>query len=208
MEYRIDNKKINIKNLRLIGSGSEGNVYKYKRYALKIKYGDELGLSYDDCAYMIHTRTSNILLPKGIFYKNDRYAGYTTRYISSINDFNLSLLKRDELINKVLLPIDEDLRILSKRHILLNDVSPQNTIKSRSIFLIDPGCYTKDDSLKENIVDEINREEVRNLLNILINQELKKDKLSFEIEKCNNFSYYIKENISDNKNIKELVKKI
>lgn len=207
MEYRIDNKKINIKNLKLIGSGSEGNVFKYRSYALKIKHNDELGLSYDDCFYMMHTRTSNILLPKGIFYKNGRYSGYVTKYIPKGNNFNLTDLKSSDLVSKVLLPLDEDLRVLAKRNILLSDVSTDNIAKNKSLFLIDPGCYTITYDLKSRSINELNREEVRCLLNTIINQELRKYKLSYEIGECDNFSYYMKENINDDLSVKEFVLK-
>lgn len=207
MEYKVDNKKINIKNLRFLGSGCEGEVFKWKNYALKIKYNDTIGLSYDDCHYMRNIATSNILMPKGIFYSNNRYSGYTTRYISHISNFNLIDVPKDYLINNILIPIEEDLRILSNRKVTLSDLTLSNTIKNDSLYLIDPGSYVVLKDLSSESINSINLEELRDYLNTLINQELKKYKLNYEIGECDSFSYYIKNEISNNLSIKEYILK-
>lgn len=208
MEYRLDNKKINIKNLKVIGSGVEGASFKYRGYALKVKYNDKIGLSYDDCKYMIGTRTSNILLPKAILYKNDKYIGYATKYIHSLNNFKLTEISKEELINNILIPIEKDIRIISNRNILLNDISYSDTIKSRSLYIIDPGSYAIINDMDSSIIESYNYKEIRKLINYMIYLELKKYKNCNSFIKTNDyFSYYIKNNVPDNKSIKEYILK-
>ncbi len=212
MEYRIDSKKVRINegNLKLLGSGIEGNVYKYRDYALKIKSTNNLGLSYEDAKYMIGTRTNKILLPKGILYINNRYSGYVTKYVSSIGNYKLIDLTKEELINTVILPIEEDILSISSKNILINDLKEEDTIINElGLYILDPGSFTIMRDIDEEDIKKLNILQVKELIDMIVNLELKRNKLNNLLDDniSDILSDYYESVLPKNVSIKEYVKK-
>lgn len=219
MEYKLDSRKIKFResNLKLLGQGVEGRVYRYKDMALKLKDNDLIGLSYENAKYMSNIRTTRILLPKNIFYKNNHYAGYTTKYVGKSNSFKLIDLEKEKLINHIIIPIEEDIELLSNKQILLNDISIDDVIANNSLYIIDPGSYTKMTDLDKITLTSININQFNNLLVKIISLELKRTKqnpraiILFREELLKNedyFSSFVDELLPKNASIKELVKRI
>jgi len=79
MGYRLDSKNINLKGLKKIGTGKNGDVYKYKGQALKIFKSDSEHLNEETARILTSIHTDRILLPKNLLYYNNTFKGYTLK---------------------------------------------------------------------------------------------------------------------------------
>ena len=169
-----------------------------------------MGLSYEDAKYMIGTRTNKILLPKGILYINNRYSGYVTKYVSSIGNYKLIDLTKEELINTVILPIEEDILSISSKNILINDLKEEDTIINElGLYILDPGSFTIMRDIDEEDIKKLNILQVKELIDMIVNLELKRNKLNNLLDDNigDILSDYYESVLPKNVSIKEYVKK-
>lgn len=221
MGYRINKKEIDLNKLQKIAQGKRGYVYRLEKTALKVLENEELNecIDGDTAKYLSGLRTDKILLPKNLLFYNNTFKGYTLKLVSQKpRSKNIISIPKNDFIRNVK-ELEEDVRVLSSKQVLLNGIDPKNTIFNGSLYLSDPSRYTifKTDNI-ENL-ENLNKYQLYILLQALIIQDLRKanvqnDKIQalkglLEMkEPDTECSAYFDEIIDDHSNIKELVKKI
>lgn len=221
MGYKLDEKDIKItkKNLKKIGTGVTGDVYKYKNNALKIFKKDGVPIDYYTSEYLTGISTNRILLPRNLLFYNNVFAGYTYKLISKRGTGNrMIMLPTDELIENTSI-IEKDIETLSNKKVLLNGIEPSNTIFNGRLYLTDPTGYSILDIMSTEELEKLNKYQFHLLLTTLITQELRKNNFSSKTEKeikellemkdsTINTSEYLKDLLIDNDNFKQFVKRM
>ena len=115
--------------------------------------------------------------------------------------------------------LERDIELLSTKRVLLNGISPDNTILNGEIYLSDPSKYTILDVQQTDELEKINKFQLHLLLGELITLELHRENFSpatinriKEIlnlrDNDENSSTYFQELIDGQENIRQMVKKI
>lgn len=156
MKILVDNQEVETNDLKIIGDGNEGVVYKYHNSALKVykesnnKFEKILNpkvkriIDYDDIQKFLELKTSRILLPRKIIYKLEDgcgyYGGYSTNLINNIiSPSNMwetlpDYLKKEEEV------ILKDLELLNENNIAIYDFdSSGNFLYNGKMYFIDAG---------------------------------------------------------------------
>lgn len=222
MGYRLDNKDVKITGKRLtkIGNGTTGNVYRYKNQALKIFNPDkELPIDVQTASYLASISTSRVLLPKNLLFYNHQLRGYTYKLVSKKkNARSLINLPKDELIGNIAI-LERDIERLSRKQVLLNGISPENSIFNGHIYLTDPSRYSVLDLFSTEELEKLNKYQLHLLLSSLIITDMRKAcfdssqeaqlKELLDIRDVNeNSSDFFADIMTGNDDIVQLVKKI
>ena len=222
MGYKLDDKDIKLtgKNLKKIGTGKTGDVYKYKNSALKIfKKEKDTPIDYYTADYLTGISTNRILLPRNLLFYNNAFKGYTYKLVSKKGTGNrMIMLPTDELIEDVSI-IEKDIEVLSNKQVLLNGIEPDNTIFNGRLYLTDPTGYTMLDIMSTEELERLNKYQFHLLLIMLITQELKKNNFSSNTvtevkellemkDSSDNTSDYLKGLLEDNDTFKQFVKRM
>ena len=222
MGYRLDNKDVKITGKRLtkIGNGTTGNVYRYKNMALKIFNPDqEPPIDVETASYLAKISTSRVLLPKNLLFHNHHLRGYTYKLVNKKgNGKTILTLPKDELIGNVAI-IERDVERLSRKQVLLNGISPENSIFNGSLYLVDPSKYSILEIFSTEELERLNKYQLHLLLSALITSDLRKINTDNELENQikelldirdinENSSDFFADILSGNENIKQLMKKM
>lgn len=222
MGYRLDNKDVKITGKRLtkIGNGTTGNVYRYKNMALKIFNPDkEPPIDIETATYLKGIHTSRVLLPKKLLFYNNHLSGYTYRLVSKRNNGrSIITIPKGELIGNLTI-LERDVARLSRKQVLLSGISPENSIFSDNLYLVDPSRYSILDIFSTDELERLNKYQLHLLITSLIALELKRnstdnteeDKIRelLDLKDVNeNSSDFFNDIVSGNDSIKELVRKI
>ena len=223
MGYKLDDKDIKLtkKNLKKIGTGVTGDVYKYKSSALKIfKKDKDTPIDPYTADYLTSISTNRILLPEKLLFYNNAFKGYTYKLVSKKGMGNrMIMLPKDELIEDTLI-IEKDIETLSNKQVLLNGIEPSNTIFNGKLYLTDPTSYSVlDDIMSTEELERLNKYQYHLLLTILITQELRKNNFSSHIvsevkellemkDATDNTSDYLKDLLGDSYTFKQFVKRM
>lgn len=124
----------------------------------------------------------------------------------------------DELIRNVEI-IEEDIKTLSDKKVLLNGINPENTTFNGKLYLTDPSKYRILDIGSTEELEKLNNYQFYILLTNLIIKELNKSHISAStIQRMKEllslkddsiyYSDYLGEILEDNSSIKTLIKKI
>ena len=124
----------------------------------------------------------------------------------------------DELIRNVEI-IEEDIKTLSDKKVLLNGINPENTTFNGKLYLTDPSKYRILDIGSTEELEKLNNYQFYILLTNLIIKELNKSHISAStIQRMKEllslkddsiyYSDYLEEILEDNSSIKTLIKKI
>lgn len=222
MGYRLDNKDVKITGKRLtkIGNGLTGNVYRYKNMALKIFNPEkEPPINIETASYLTTISTSRVLLPKSLLFYNHNLRGYTYKLVHKKScGRSIITLPKDELIGNIAI-MERDIERLSRKQVLLNGISPENTIFNGNLYLVDPSRYSILDIMSTEELEHLNKYQLHLLLSTLITTDLRR--LSYDssqevqmkelldIRDINeNSSDFLADIMSGSDNIKQLVKKI
>ena len=222
MGYYIDGKSIEIDNKRIIGQGKKGNVYKYDQdTAIKVfKDGQDTPIDENTAEELSKISTDRIILPKSLLFYNNAFRGYTYRLVPKIGSGKrIIMLSKTDLVQDIRV-LESDVETLSKQRVLLNGITPENTIFNGELYLTDPTGYRKlEDGVLESI-EELNKLQLHLLLIKLITTELNNDK-RFSSEVKNNIktllsmknenmdsSEFLSSIIYQNDSIKEFAKKM
>ena len=219
MPYRIGSKEITFDNRNLVGYGKNGNVYKYRKDAIKVFPNGDVPstlLDVDTCSKLCDISTNCILLPKNIVYYNNNFSGYTLKLVKRGNNKSIINMDKDDLVSNVK-GIERDVELLSKKGVLLDGILPENVIISDKIYITDPSKYIIIDSDK-NSLSSFNSYQIHLLLSNLVLSSLKKTDIKpNELRKLKRLLLSKKENlkssdffnylIDKDNNIKEYVKK-
>lgn len=164
-----------------IGKGSEGIVYRIGNTTYKIYYKNALedyfGKKKKYHEYLMTLNTKQIILPtESIYDEFGEYIGYTAQYVkgNKVNKTGLGSLKKEDIIKNLDI-LEEDIRNLSKKFVIMADVKPYNYMfdkKEKKMTIIDPGRYksfaltTREDNLTQNnqqfqeLIFELIREDI------------------------------------------------
>ena len=114
--------------------------------------------------------------------------------------------------------LEDDIKELSKKKVLLNDIVPQYTLYNGDLYLVNPAKYSILDA-DSNSIERINKFQLHQLITELISRELNKQncpqyaikhlkelmRLRDEDQNTSDFLYDL---MGEQKNIKQFVKKI
>lgn len=221
MGYRLENKPVDLsglKELTFVPSQKAGDVYRFRNYAIRIFQNGEKVIDEDTARYLTTITTDRIILPrKLLFYKNN-FAGYTMKLVSQKGSGKkIITTPKDEFIDSIEV-LEDDIKELSQKKVLLNDITPQYTLYNGELYLVNPSKYSLFEANTDSI-ESINRFQLHQLVTELISMELKKDNftqpfikhlkelmsLKDEDQKTSDFLYDL---MADQKNIKQFIKKI
>lgn len=222
MGYKLDEKDIKLtkKNLKKIGTGRTGDVYKYKNSALKVfKKENDTPIDYYTADYLTGISTNRILLPQKLLFFNNAFRGYTYKLVSKKGTGNrMIMLPTDELIEDVSI-IEKDIENLSNKQVLLNGIEPDNTIFNGRLYLTDPTSYTMLDIMSTEELEKLNKYQFHLLFIMLLTQELRKNNFSSRTiteikellemkDSTDDTSIYLKDLVGDNNTFKQFVKRM
>lgn len=222
MNYSLENKRIKLNKVNIIGSGVNGNVYRYKNLAIKIFTNGEITEGLIDsktCRDLCNISTDSILLPKNlVFYKEKIFSGYTLQLVNTIRTHSIVKWDKKCFIDSIE-SLEEDVLRLSNKGVLLDGILPENVIISDRLYLIDPSKYSFVDKQYCHGLYDLNNYQIHLLLSklVLISlkknditsaklQKLKKVLLSKESDRLS--SKFFDELIGKEKNIYSYVKKM
>lgn len=222
MGYKLDDKDVKLtgKQWTKIGTGAKGDVYKYRNMALKVfKEDRDTPIDVYTAEYLSNISTDRILLPQNLLFYNNAFKGYTYKLVSKKGTGQrMIMLPKQELIQDIRI-LEEDIKTLSNKSVLLNGISPENSIFNGELYLVDPTEYRvlEDCSTKE--LEELNKFQLHLLLTTLISLELRKNNFTSKTERNakelfgmkeigENSSRFFSDIIGNNESIKEFVKKI
>ena len=221
MGYKLDDKDVKLtgKQWTKIGTGAKGDVYKYRNMALKVfKEDRDTPIDVYTAEYLSNISTDRILLPQNLLFYNNAFKGYTYKLVSKKGTGQrMIMLPKQELIQDIRI-LEEDIKTLSNKSVLLNGISPENSIFNGELYLVDPTEYRvlEDCSTKE--LEELNKFQLHLLLTTLISLELRKNNFTSKTERNakelfgmkeigENSSRFFSDIIGNNESIKEFVKK-
>ena len=178
MGYKLENKDIRINNVNLIGYGTKGNVYKYRREAIKIFPNGDIPdgvIDKDSCEVLKKISTQAILLPRKTATYNHQFAGYSLKLVQKNTHGNIVTMRKGDLIDSVS-TLENDISILSNNRVLLDGITPNNVLISDQIYITDPSRYTLvyDDRLNSARLLTFNQFQLYLLLCEMITSGLKK----------------------------------
>lgn len=147
----LNNEKIcfDLNNMKVIGEGKEGIVYKYNDDCIKLFHnnrnsGDLLSINEDKFIFFTQLNTQRIILPKKLLYNyNGEIAGYLMKYIES--DFKLNNIRNKNIddIIEYLGDLKKDIDILNDNDVLINDLKNSHLLYNSGFYLIDTSLYSK-----------------------------------------------------------------
>lgn len=178
MGYRIENKPIVLtgkKALTKISSDKSGDVYRYRNQAVRIfKDNDDKHIDQETARLLSSIPTENILLPRKLVFFNSAFKGYSMKLVpkKGITRRMISAPKEEFLGTVSALETDSD--TLSKRHILLSEITPANAFYNGEIYLCNPDKYSLLELQSTDDLSTINRFQIHLLIIEMIAMEMKK----------------------------------
>lgn len=223
MGYKLDDKEVKIqkKKLTRLGNGNSGHTYKFQNMALKIfDVPEESSEALETIKYLKGISTDRILLPKQILYYNDKYIGFSRKLLSKKGSGKRIITEpKEDFIADVEL-IENDNRILSRKKILLDGISPENTHFDGNLYLTDPTKYSQLMELFSTYeLERLNKYQLHLLFTELIISDLKKNgfnngqlsevkELLCSKDENKSSSEFFKETFEQEETIKQFVKKM
>ena len=222
MGYRLDDKDIKLtgKQLTKVGTGVNGDVYRYRNMALKIfKKDKDTPIDKETAEYLSNISTDRILLPINLLFYNNTFKGYTYKLVSKKGMGNrMIMLPKTDLVQDIRI-LERDVKTLSNKQVLLSGVEPSNTIFNSNLYLTDPTGYRVLDGCDSQELEKLNKYQLHLLLISLITSELRKNNFTTRDERSikeilqmkdidDNSSDFIADVIGNNDTIKQFVKKI
>lgn len=199
-----------------LDEGNEGIVYRYKEKAIKIykDYCFKERLDEKTAILMSKIKTRRILLPETMVYSiNHEFRGYTTKFIQAYLLSHINEMTMRNFLAEVEI-YDDDINILSKEKILLNDFLRENLKYDSKLYMVDPGSFYKCEEEDSTTIEKANAKELNNLVVCQIFYAVpgltkgKKIKLLNHFEDIDQISSVLKEEAKPEEKVKEYVKRI
>ncbi|MBQ9018714.1 MAG: hypothetical protein IJ097_00145 [Bacilli bacterium] len=222
MGYKLDEKdiKFTTKRITKIGTGINGDVYKYRNMALKVfKKDKKPPIDEYTADYLTTISTDRILLPVNLLFYNNSFRGYTYKLVSKKGTGQrMIMLPKTSLIQDIRV-LEKDIEILSNKQILLNGIEPANSIFNGNLYITDPTNYRVLEGLDSLELEKLNKYQLHLLLTSIITSELRKNNFSSKVEKEvkelfdmknaeDNSSDFFGDIIGNNDSVKQFVKKM
>lgn len=206
MECIVNQKKINIPiDEKPFGEGSEGKVYKINEEIYKIyhqgAFNEGYGNKQNFHSYLIGIDTKQIILPDALIWDlESKYLGYKTKLVKGKQKDKTGIIKiPSEQFIKNLQILENDIKVLSEKHVLMADTSPINYIfnnEDNTMNIIDPGRYRISKSFKSDCLLS-NEEQYKELIEILLYLDFIKFKPVGPKRKELSLKQYLKEQLRD-----------
>lgn len=222
MGYKLDDKdiKFTTKRMTKIGTGVNGDVYKYRNMALKVfKKDKKPPIDEYTAEYLTTISTDRILLPENLLFYNNTFKGYTYKLVSKKGTGQrIIMLPKANLIQDIRV-LEKDIEVLSNKQVLLNGIEPTNSIFNGNLYITDPTNYRILEGWDSTELEKLNKYQLHLLLTTLITLELRKNNFPSKVEKEvkelldiknaeDNSSDFFGDIIGNNDSIKQFVKKI
>lgn len=222
MGYRLENKEVDLGGLRpltYVPSKKAGDVYKFRNDAIRVFREDEHPIDEDTARYLTTISTDRVLLPKKLLFYNNAFRGYTMKLVSQkgANKKIIGAPKRD-LIESIEV-VEADINKLSQKKVLLNNTGIGHTLYNGDLFLVDPSKYRLLEYGDSDSLRRLNQYHLHLLVGEMITTELRK--INFPQSSINHMkeimelrdidqttSEYLNSVIGEQKDIKQLVKKL
>ncbi len=165
---RVRYNPYNMKRDEQIGTGMEIDAYRKNDQVIKFykDYCSKIRMDKKTCEFLEKIHTKRILLPtKTLLNKHHQMRAYKMLYIEDLGIESFYLLNKEDLVSEMIL-LHNDIKLLSDYHILIEDLTTDNTIYHNGIYFIDPGSYKKceDKSLDSNIIYGMNMDVINEYL--------------------------------------------
>lgn len=165
MIYYVGSRELKISDKELndcyINEGSEVEVFRLDDEVLKIykPYCNKVRLDENTINTLKHINTKRIIMPSDVIRDETfKFIGYSMPYIESFDLNKLKSISMGYLIDELDI-IRDDLKILSKNKIDIEDINIGNVLFNDGIYFIDPGSYCISD-YRENILYSLNKESI------------------------------------------------
>lgn len=125
------------------GEGDESIAYQVGDEVVKFyrEYCHKRRLSKESCDYLKQIDTKRILLPRvSLLDKKHQIRGYKMTYIEKLEENSFYTLDRKDL-SKEMSFIHEDVVKLSDYNVYMDDLTWDNTVFHKGIYLVDPGSF-------------------------------------------------------------------
>lgn len=227
MLYRLEDKTIDLnekKKLPLLAKGKNGNIYGYGNFAIKVFNNRENPpISEETADFLTTINTDRILLPRKLLFYEDAFSGYSLKLVPKKPNVKKLINSPKEQLIENIVALENDIKTISKRNILLSDMSPENVQYNGTIYISDPSKYTLLDLPKTGVLDgeleKLNGFQLHLLLTELFSEELRKINFSkeaieslrqiFELKDIDQQTSTFLSNVMDGQvTMKEMVKKI
>ncbi len=197
-----------------IDEGMEGTIYRFNDDALKIycDFPRKDRLNEDEAYKLSKIKTDRILLPKDLIYdENNKFIGYSTKFIENIDFKNASYLSVYDFCNEMDL-VYKDLKLLNDKGVDVEDYSLYNLLFDGSIYFIDPGShrFVNDDGLlhRDNRY-RLNEFLVWNLIPYMTDMSrAKRNKFRREIDLSDEFVDFMRYESLEDESVKSFIKRI
>lgn len=179
------NEEILLKKLTKIASGKNGDVYKYRKSALKIFREDTTPpIDAETAKRLTEIDTQRILLPRNLLFYNKTFRGYTYRLVEKKGlGRRMISLPIDELIGNISI-LENDSKKLSEKSVLLNGIDQSNCIFNGDLFITDPSEYSiLEDIFSTEELQKLNNFQLHLLISAMLVSEIKKCGVTNAMEK-------------------------
>lgn len=224
MGYTLNKKNINLDKKFRLNTDSLSDVYMLNRgiavRVFKENIDRSLVLSEYECEFISKLRCDNMLMPKQLLYKNNKYEGYSFRNINKVRKDKIISTNKKDLVADLEM-IEEDLDVLSNAYVMLDGITPRNVVYSDGLYITDVSQFKV---LNKNEIDyrdlrKLNDFQIQLLFESLVAAELKRERVESKkikylldlIEKRDDNtkqSRYYEDLFEYSDNIKQFVKKL
>ena len=140
MGYTLNKKNINLDKKFRLNTDSLSDVYMLNRgiavRVFKENIDRSLVLSEYECEFISKLRCDNMLMPKQLLYKNNKYEGYSFRNINKVRKDKIISANKKDLVADLEM-IEEDLDVLSNAYVMLDGITPRNVVYSDGLYITD-----------------------------------------------------------------------
>ena len=217
MDYRLENKKININRMNPVDTFNGGNIYNFKNTTLKIYDKDfEEVRSEKTIRYLSKIKSLQIYMPVKLIYNNNKFCGYSVKNIPRNGSYHKIISTPKDYLLDSLFNLEEEIKYISNKRVLFSDLDYDDIYYNGEFSICNPDKYMVLSNQSDTIYDT-NLLELNSLLSKLITKELnsenvtKKNIVNFNnifrdkdiyVSNCD----YLDDLLSDSQDIKSYVK--
>ncbi len=183
MRYQLENKNIQLSRRMIVHMPNYGlgKTYKLGRTVIKVfspKTEKDHFFDNETAQQLKEIPTSRILLPKKLLYVQGEFCGYSLNLVNKYGPNRKMIMQpSNNLIHNIKL-LEEDIDQLSSHHVLLDGVSPKNSIYNGSLYLTDPRKFSLLDVEDIDYLNQLNQFQLHLLLSELIVSDMKRGDFS------------------------------
>lgn len=219
MEYRIENKKLNLDRMVPTSTFNGGNIYNYRNGLIRIYDKNfEEAHSENTIRYLSKIKSLQIFMPSKLVYGNNKFCGYSIKSVPKNGSFHKIITTPKDYLLDSLFNLEEEIKYISDKRVVFNDLDYDDISYNGEFSICNPDKYmvlkSKSDSIYDTNILELNL-----LLSKMISKELNSENIvKRKINTFNNLFKdkdiyisncdYLDDLLSDSKDVKSFVKKL